>query len=117
MMNIWLYSLLYLVVHPKTVFTYRSLRSASRYNTEEFGFALIGHDYKSVFADHFSHCFFKCSLEERCQSVTYFGDKKECKMNNETKESRPDDCVENPAATYKENTFRGIVKHLLHELS
>ena len=38
-------------------------------------------------------------------------------MNNETKESRPDDYVENPAATYKENTFRGIVKHLLHELS
>ena len=29
-------------------------------------------------------------------------------MNKETKKSRPEDFVENPAATYMENNFRGL---------
>jgi len=34
--------------------------------------------------------------------------KKECQMKIKTKQSRPDDFVENPAATYMENNFRGL---------
>ena len=75
----------------------------------EFGFALIGHDYKSFHADNFGRCFFKCSIDERCQSSTFLWNSKECKMKNETKRSRPTDFVENPAATYMENSFRGMI--------
>ena len=93
-------ALLYFMVHPAAVF-------ACQDNREEFGFALVGHDYRDVHADHFGRCFFECSLEEKCQSVTYLWNAKECKMNNETKKSRPGDFVKNEAATYMENNFRG----------
>ena len=104
-MEICLYAL-FIILGLPTTFTGQP---ACRDNQEEFGFALVGHDYKSVYADHFSRCYFECTSEERCQSVTYLWDQKECKMNNETKKSRPEDYVQNPAAAYMENTFRGIV--------
>ncbi|KAJ7382435.1 hypothetical protein OS493_035084 [Desmophyllum pertusum] len=99
--------LLLILVHPAAVFTDRQHSGACRDNREEFGFALVGHDFRSVHADNFGRCFFECSLEERCQSVTYLWNGKECKMKKETKKSRPEDFVENPAATYMENNFRG----------
>ena len=89
---------------------------------EEFGFALVGHDFRSVHAENFARCYFECSLQERCQSVTFLWNKKECRqMKEETKKSRPGDFVENPVVTYKENNFRGILaqilyRHILKEL-
>ena len=108
-MKILLFALLFLLVHSAAVFADLSHSGACRDNREEFGFALLGHDFKSVHVDNFARCFFDCSLEERCQSVTYFWNEKECKMNSETKKSQPKDFVENPAATYMEDTFRGII--------
>lgn len=113
MMEILLYTLLFALIHPKKVITNQILSGACRENREEFGFALVGHDYRSVHADYVGRCLFECSLTEKCQSVTYLCDKKECKMNKETKRSRPEDYVENPAATYVENIFRGIINHSL----
>ena len=101
--------LFHFAAYPAAVLGSNPNSGACRESKDEFGFALVGHDYRSVHADHFGRCFFECSLEERCQSVTYLWDKKECKMNNETKISRPEDFLENPAATYKENTFRGTI--------
>ena len=95
-------ALFHFIVHPVEG------GGACRDNREEFGFALIGHDFRSVHADNFGRCFFECSLDERCQSVTYLWNGKECKMKKETKQSRPEDFVENPAATYMENNFRGM---------
>ena len=79
---------------------------------EEFGWALIGHDYKSSTAENFGQCFFDCTLDEQCQSATFLLNTKECKLKKETKKSRPMDMEENPAATYVENPFRGILRHL-----
>ena len=76
-------------------------------NREEFGFVLVGYDLRSVYAADFARCFFECSLEERCQRVTFLWNEKECQIKKETKKSRPGDFVENPAATYMENNFRG----------
>ena len=75
---------------------------------EEFGWALIGRDYKSSTAESFGRCFFDCSLDEKCQSTTFLWNTKECKLKKETKKSRPMDMEENPAATYMENPYRGI---------
>ncbi|KAL9987327.1 hypothetical protein ACROYT_G001613 [Oculina patagonica] len=105
-MEFLLIALLLILVHPAAVFADRSQSGACRDNREEFGFALVGHDFRSVHADNFARCFFECSLEEKCQSVTYLWNRKECKMKNETKKSRAEDYVENPAATYMENNFR-----------
>ena len=97
------------LAHPKEVFGDRpNSGRACKDNREEFGFALVGHDFKSVHAGNFARCFFACSLEERCQSVTFLWNLKECQMKKETKKSRPEDFVENPAATYMENNVRGL---------
>ena len=104
------FAVLLFLVHPAAVSTNEPRNGACRDNREEFGFALIGHDYKSFHADNFGRCFFKCSIEEICQSATFLWNSKECKMKNETKRSRPADFVENPAATYMENSFRGMIR-------
>ena len=106
---VFLCALLRFLAHPKEVFAHKpNSRRGCKDNREEFGFALVGHDFKSVHAENFARCFFECSLEERCQSVTFLWKEKECQMKNETKKSRPGDFVEHPAATYMENNFRGL---------
>ena len=100
--------MLYFLIRPIVVLGDKPNSGACRYNREEFGFALIGHDLRNVQADNFARCFFVCSTEERCQSVTYLWNKKECKMKKETEKSRPEDFVENPASAYMENNFRGL---------
>lgn len=101
-MAILLCTLLVILVHPVAVSANQPRSGACRNNRDEFGFALVGHDYKSMHADNVARCFFVCSLEERCQSVTYLWDNKECKVNNETKNSKPGDFEQYPAATYLE---------------
>ena len=103
------FAVLLFLVHPAAVSTNEPRNGACRDNREEFGFALIGHDYKSFHADNFGRCFFECSIDEICQSATFLWNSKECKMKNETKRSRPADFVENSAATYMENSFRGMM--------
>ncbi|XP_078364678.1 uncharacterized protein LOC144649082 [Oculina patagonica] len=95
-------ALFHILVHPVQVFG----GDACKDNREEFGFALVGHDLRTMHADNFAHCFFVCSLEETCQSVTFLWNDKECQIKKETKKSRPGDFVEHPAATYMENNFR-----------
>ena len=99
-------ALFHYLVHPVEVLA----DGACRDNREEFGFALVGHDLSTVHADNFARCFFECSLEERCQSVTFLWNDKECQIKKETKKSRPEDFVENPAASYMENNInvRGL---------
>ena len=109
MENLQLGALFAILVHPAPAFADQPRNGACRDNRDEYGFALVGHDYKTVHADNFGRCFFECSLQEKCQSVTYYWNNKECKMNNETKISRPEDFEKNSVATYKENTFRGVV--------
>ena len=106
------FAALLFLVHPAAVSANEPRNGACRDNREEFGFELIGHDYKSFYAENFGRCFFECSIDERCQSATFLWNSKECKMKNETKRSRPADFVENPAATYMENSFRGMIRLL-----
>ena len=89
------FALLHFLVHPVQVFGGGECKD----NREEFGFALAGHDLKTIPADNFARCFFECSLDERCQSATFLWNNKECQLKKETKKSRPEDFVENPAAT------------------
>ena len=106
-------ALFYIVVQPTAVFGDRAKSLVCRDNREEHGFALVGHDYRRESAHHFGHCFFECSSEEKCQSVTYLWDQKECRLNKETKKSRPEDFIDNAAATYMENNFRGNLDNSL----
>lgn len=101
-------ALLFVLVHPAAVFAYQSSKGVCRDKRDEFGFALVGHDYKTLHADNFGRCFFTCSSEEKCQSATFLWITKECQLKKERKISRPGDFVVNPAATYMENPFRGM---------
>ena len=56
------FAVLLFLVHPAAVSTNEPRNGACRDNREEFGFALIGHDYKSFHADNFGRCFFECSI-------------------------------------------------------
>ena len=106
--------LLLLMVHPEQASGNKpNIARLCKDNREEFGFVLVGYDLRSVYAADFARCFFECSLEERCQSVTFLWNEKECQMKKETKKSRPGDFVENPVATYMENNFRGLSIQLL----
>ena len=107
-MAAFVYALLFFLVHSAAVFADQPRNGACRDNREEFGFALVGHDYKTVHADNFGRCFFECSSGEKCQSVTFLWNTKECQLKKETKKSRPESFEENLAATYMENNFRGI---------
>ena len=98
---------LFVLVHPEALFADRD-EGTCRDNKDEFGFALVGHDYSTIRADNFGHCFLECSSGEKCQSVTFLWNTKECKLNNETKKSRPEAFQKHPAATYMENQFRGM---------
>ncbi|KAL9987393.1 hypothetical protein ACROYT_G001687 [Oculina patagonica] len=95
-------ALFHFLVNPVEVFD----GGACKDNREEFGFALVGHDLRTMHADNFARCYFLCSLEETCQSVTFLWNDKECQIKNETKRSRSEDFVEHPAATYMENNIR-----------
>ena len=106
------YALLFFLVHRAAVFADQPCNGPCRDNREEFGFALVGHDYKTVHADNFGRCFFECSSGEKCQSVTFLWNTKECQFKKETKKSRPESFEENAAATYMENNFRGIRRTL-----
>ena len=108
-MKILTYALFVFLVRPVAVTADQPRNDVCRDKRDEFGFALVGHDYKTLHADNFGRCFFECSLEERCQSVTYFWNNKECKFNKVTKKSRPEDFEENPVATYMENSLRGKI--------
>ena len=51
--------------HPKEVFGEKLDRGrACKDNREEFGFALVGHDFRSLHADNFARCYLECSLED-----------------------------------------------------
>ena len=109
-MAVFWYALLIFLVHPVAAFAYQSReKGACRDNREEFGFSLLGHDYESMYADNFGRCFFVCSSGEKCQSATFLWETKECKLNNETKKSRPEAFVKHPAATYMTNPYRGKI--------
>ena len=104
-------AILIFMVHSSAVSSDQHRNEVCRGNRDEFGFALVRHDYKSSYADNVGRCFFLCSSDERCQSATFFWNTKECKMNRETKASRPADFAKNPSATYIENSFRGNVNY------
>ena len=104
-------AILIFMVHSSAVSSDQHRNEVCRGNRDEFGFALVRHDYKSSYADNVGRCFFLCSSDERCQSATFFWNTKVCKMNRETKASRPADFVKNPSATYIENSFRGNVNY------
>ena len=102
-------ALLLFLVHPAEVSAERQRdKGKCKDNRDEFGFALVGHNYRTTHADNFGRCFLECSSGERCQSVTFLWNTKECKLNNETKKSRPEAFQKHPAATYMENQFRGM---------
>ena len=104
-------AILIFMVHSAAVSSDQHRNEVCRGNRDEFGFGLVGHDYKSSYADNVGRCFFLCSSDERCQSATFFWNTKECKMNRETKASRPADFAKNPSATYIENSLRGNVNY------
>ena len=68
-------ALLGFVICPEEIIADQPRKDVCQDNREEFGWALIGHDYK-------------CSLEEKCQSTTCLWNIRECKLNKEAKRSR-----------------------------
>ena len=81
-------ALLGFVICPEEIIADQPRKDVCQENREEFGWALIGHDYKCLTAANFGRCFFECSLDEKCQSTTCLWNVRECKLKKEAKRSR-----------------------------
>lgn len=74
----------------------------------EYGFALVGHVYKSFTVDRLFSCYSYCNTQQACQSLNFNLADKRCEFNNETHRSRPDKLKINDASVYAENPDRGM---------
>ena len=70
------------------------------------GYGLIGHQYKSLTTDRFYKCYLACDKEDPCQSLTYCRQTQQCQLNNETKNSKPEDYKKIDGASYIEKALR-----------
>ncbi|XP_032218989.1 uromodulin [Nematostella vectensis] len=52
--------------------------------TSSQGIALTGHAYKIMRTRDLFACYYKCTAEDKCQSLNYYDDSKLCELNNRT---------------------------------
>ena len=76
-------------------------------NPSEYGFALLGHVYKSFLADRLVSCYISCNMQPACQSLNYNLADKTCELNNDTKYFRPRHFLEKVTFVYAENPDSG----------
>ena len=70
---------------------------------------LKGHIFMAKTTSNWLKCVEKCNHDVRCQSLNYVTTQGKCKLNNRTKEARPEDFVPNSDRFYiKRLDGRGI---------
>ena len=69
----------------------------------EYGFALVGHVYKSFTADRLATCYSACNTQPACQSLNYNLADKTCEFNSKTKRLNPKDWAGKANSVYADN--------------
>ncbi|XP_015776013.1 PREDICTED: neurocan core protein-like [Acropora digitifera] len=64
------------------------------------GKALLGHTYKTAQAGELFRCFVRCERDSACKSCNFKHAQEICEMNNETKETKPNDFISDDQSYY-----------------
>ena len=74
------------------------------------GKALRGHTYKRAKAGELFRCYVRCERDPACKSCNFKHGQEICEMNNETKESKPQDFITDEQSYYIKRTGGGEYK-------
>ena len=74
------------------------------------GKALRGHSYKTAKAGKLFRCYIRCERDPVCKSCNFKHTQEICEMNNETKETKPDDFITDEKSYYIKRTGGGGYK-------
>ena len=71
------------------------------------GKALDGHTYKTVNVGELFRCYVRCERDPACKSCNFKPTQEICEMNNETKETKPNDFITDEQSYYIKRTGGG----------
>ncbi|XP_067019718.1 uncharacterized protein [Acropora muricata] len=94
------------------VFSFTSLMGTSNtagekckvYQVPIRGKALRGHTYKTAMAGELFRCYVRCERDPVCKSCNFKHTQQICEMNNETKETKPNDFITEQQSYYIKRT-------------
>ena len=72
------------------------------------GKALCGHTYRTAKAGELFRCYVRCERDPSCKSCNFKHKQEICEMNNETKETKPDDFITDEQSYYIKRTGGGV---------
>ena len=76
------------------------------------GKALRGHTYKTARAGELFRCYERCERDPLCKSCNFKHTQEIYEMNNETKETKPNDFITDEKSYYIKRTGRGGYKRI-----
>ena len=71
------------------------------------GKALRGHTYKTAISGELFRCYVRCERDPVCKSCNFKHSQQICEMNNETKETKPNDFITEQQSYYIKRTGGG----------
>ena len=71
------------------------------------GKALRGHAYNTARVGELFRCYMRCERDPACKSCNFKHTQRTCEMNNETKETKPNDFITDEQSYYIERTGGG----------
>ena len=77
------------------------------YQVPIHGKALRGHTYKTAKAGELFRCYVRCERDPACLSCNFKQAQEICEMNNETKETKPNDFITDEKSYYIKRTGGG----------
>ena len=80
------------------------------------GKALRGHTYKIAKAGELFRCYVRCERDPVCKSCNFKDTQEICEMNNETKETKPNDFITDEKSYYVKRTGGGGYNSYLTKL-
>ena len=93
-----MFHLFYLIFMMSATQTYGEACKA--YQVSIHGKALCGHTYKTEEVEGLFKCYVRCETDPACVSCNFKHTQKTCEMNNETKETKPNDFITDEQSYY-----------------
>ena len=77
------------------------------YQVPIYNKALRGHTYKTAKVGELFRCYVRCERDALCKSCNFKHTQEICEMNNETKETKPNDFITDEQSYYIKRTGGG----------
>ncbi|XP_044169874.1 uncharacterized skeletal organic matrix protein 5-like [Acropora millepora] len=86
------------------------------YQVPIHGKALRGHNYKTAKAGELFRCYVRCERDPACLSCNFKHAQEICEMNNETKETKPNDFITDEESYYIKRTGGAVTASSCNEI-